>query len=130
MFLFYKHKILASLIDDRAPLRAATRTMDGCQESRDLANATCSSRTTSGSLIIINLMLDGCDMIMVFCHNSANVEGTSTMGRIGLTLWLAVTFRFSREQKRKYSQKTGVLREQPTHQTDCSHRMINNHIIV
>merc|ERR1712158_230153 len=54
--------------ETRAPLRAVTPTMVGCQESRVLENATCSSRTTT------------------------NVEGTSTMGWTGLTLWLAVTF--------------------------------------
>ena len=57
-FWFITINIIASLIDDRAPLRAATRTMDGCQESRGLENATCSSRTTSGSLIIINYVYD------------------------------------------------------------------------
>merc|ERR1712024_166110 len=52
----------------RAPLRAVTQTMVGCQESMGLENATCLSRTTT------------------------NVEGTSTMGWTGLTLWPAVTF--------------------------------------
>merc|ERR1711868_343875 len=51
--------------ETRAPLLAVTRTMVGCQESRGLESAICSSRTT------------------------INVEGTSTMGWTGLTLWLA-----------------------------------------
>ena len=68
--MFYKHKILAPFIDDRAPLRAVTQTMVGCQESMGLENATCSSRTTSGSLIIINLMLGECDMITVLPYFS------------------------------------------------------------
>merc|ERR1711934_580675 len=54
--------------ETRAPLRAATQTMVGCQELRGLGNATCSSRTTT------------------------SVEATSTMDRIGLTLSLAATF--------------------------------------
>merc|ERR1712212_598909 len=53
--------------ETRAPLRAVTPTMVGCQESRGLENATCSSRTTT------------------------SVEATSTMGWTGLTLWLAAT---------------------------------------
>ena len=57
-FYYIKRKIIGSFIDDRAPLRAATLTMDGCQELRGLENATCSSRTTSGSLIIINYVYD------------------------------------------------------------------------
>merc|ERR1712181_218396 len=54
--------------ETRSPLRALTLTMAGCQELRGLENATCSSRTTT------------------------NVEGTSTMGWTGLTLWLAATY--------------------------------------
>ena len=57
------------IIDDRAPLRAVTLTMAGCQELRGLENATCLSRTTSGSLIKEkprhddNMIIDKCGMI-------------------------------------------------------------------
>merc|ERR1712018_644013 len=52
--------------ETRAPLRVVMPTMVGCQELRGLENATCWSRTTT------------------------SVEGTSTMGWTGLTLWLVV----------------------------------------
>ena len=85
--------------------------MVGFQELRDLENATCSSRTTSGSWIntnhdmmiwhemsnvVMNILNNG------FCHFfAASVEATSTMGWTGLMLWLAAICRFYKSIKTK-----------------------------
>merc|ERR1712168_978440 len=74
--------------ETRAPLRAVTPTMVGCQELRGLENATCSSRTTT------------------------SVEATSTMGWTGLTLLLAATC--SEAIWLSHSAKRSTPRYQPT----------------